>query len=90
MLIFDLVPPLLVGLFFASSAIAAVVHQLSGGHQKITMTFLVIGAVALWLGNEQGAEPFPGAIKTIVILASIFQLLMAGVAYWVRDPKPKG
>ncbi|MNO06031.1 hypothetical protein D3C81_2276390 [compost metagenome] len=49
---------------------------------------LIVG-VALWLGNEPWAEPFPGAIKIIVILATVFQIVMAGVAYWVREPKPK-
>lgn len=89
MLIFDLVSPLLVGLFVAASAIAAVIHYRCSGNQKITLTFLMLVGVVLWLGNEPWAEPFPGAIKTIVFLATIFQIVMAGIAYWVREPKPK-
>jgi len=88
-MIFDFVSPLLVGLFAAASAIAAVVHHLSGKHQKVTLTFLLIVGVVLWLGTEPWAEPFPGAIKIIVILATVLQLVMAGLAYWVREPKPK-
>jgi len=89
MLIFELVAPLLVGIFVAVSAVAAVVHHLSGDHQKVTLTFFLIVGVVLWLGNDPWAEHFPGAIKIIVILATVFQIVMAGVAYWVREPKPK-
>jgi hypothetical protein len=88
-MIFDFVSPMLVGLFGAASAIAAVVHHFSGKHQKITLTLLLIVSVVLWLGNEPWAEPFPGAIKIIVILATVLQIVMAGLAYWVREPKPK-
>lgn len=89
MLIFELVSPLLVGVFLVATVAAALVHRISGNHQKTTLTFLLIVGVALWLGNEPWAEPFPGAIKIIVILATVFQIVMAGVAYWVREPKPK-
>lgn len=87
MSVFGVVSPVLVGLFLIVSLMAAVVHHLAGSRQKVTMTFLALVAVALWLGSEPWAEPFPGAIKFIVILATVFQVVMAGVAYWVRDPK---
>ncbi|HGA2320473.1 TPA: hypothetical protein ACIRVE_005089 [Pseudomonas putida] len=89
MTIFGIVSPALVGVFLIVSLMAAVVHHLAGSHQKITMTFLALVAVTLWVGNEPWAEPFPGAIKIIVVLATVFQIVMAGLAYWVRDPKPK-
>lgn len=80
MLIFDLVSPLVIGAFVAVSALAAMVHYLSGNHQKVTVTFVLLVGVVLWFGNE----PFPGAIKAIVILASFLQIIWAGIAYWVR------
>jgi hypothetical protein len=89
MLIFELVSPVLVAVFVAATVAAAFVHWISGNHQKITMTFLVMVGVVLWLGNEPWAEPFPGAIKTIVVLATFFQIILAGLAYWVRETKPK-
>lgn len=88
MLIFDLVPPALVGVFFAVSVVAALVHRASRSPQKIPMTFLMAVTVVLWLGNEPWAEPFPGAIKTILIIATISQIIMAALAYWVREKKP--
>ena len=88
MLISELVHPWLVGVFLVSTFAAALVHRISGSNQKITLTFLVIVMVALWLGNEPWAEPFPGAIRITVILATVLQITMAGAAYWVRDPKP--
>lgn len=86
MLIFDLVSPLLVGLFVVVSVVAATVHHVSNGRQAVTMTFVVAVGVVLWCGNEPWGEPFPGAIKTVVILATVFQILMAGVAYWTSEP----
>lgn len=84
---FNLVPLALVVLFAAATVIAAVVHRVSGSHQKITMTFLIVVLVALWLGSEPHSEPFPGAIKTIVVLSTALQLIFAGIAFWVRDRK---
>ncbi len=81
----NLVPLTFVVLFAVATVIAAVLHRVSGNHQKITMTFLGIVLVVLWLGNEPHAEPFPGAIKAIVIFSTVFQLVFAGIAYWVRD-----
>lgn len=82
---FEFVPITFVAFFAVATVIAAVVHRVSGNHQKITMTFLVVVLFVLWLGNEPHSEPFPGAIKAIVVLSTVLQLIFAGIAYWVRD-----
>lgn len=79
----------LVGLFFVISVIALFIHQDSMHSKKVPMTFLAIGGFALWIADEPGAEPFPGAIQAILILAIVFQIVFAGVAYFLRDPKPR-
>jgi hypothetical protein len=90
MLIFEIVPPVLVGVFMAATVVAALVHRISGNNQKITLTFLGVVGLVLWLGNEPWSEPFPGAIKAVVILSTFFQIVLAGLAYWVRKPSQKG
>lgn len=86
-MISNLVPITFIVIFAAATLIAAVVHRVSGNHQKITLTFLGIVLVVLWLGNDPHSEPFPGAIKAIVIMSTVLQLAFAGIAYWVRDRK---
>ena len=90
MLIFEIVSPALVGLFMAATVAAAVVHRISGNHQKITMTFLVLVALVLWLGNDPFSEPFPGAIRAIVIASTVLQLVFACLAYWGTSKEADG
>jgi len=87
MLIFELVSPVLVGFFLVVTFLAVLLHRTSGTAQKIPMTFLGLVCLALWLGNEPGGEPVPGAIKTIVVIATCLQAFIACVAYacWGRN-----
>ncbi|MDU4254562.1 hypothetical protein [Pseudomonas sp.] len=87
MLIFQLVNPWLVAVFLVITVAAAIVHKISGNHQKVTLTFVGIVGASLWFWNEPFAEPIPGAIKATLITATILQALFAGIAYWVRDTK---
>lgn len=72
--------------FVIATVFAAVLHHISGGDQKITVTFAVLVGAMLWFGNEPYAEPFPGAIQTIVLIATALQALFACLAYIVRKP----
>lgn len=78
---------LLVSVFFVISVIAMFVHQDCVQSKKVPLTFLLIGGFALWFADDLGAEPFPGAIQTLLILATVFQVVFAGIAYCVRDGK---
>ncbi|MDZ4021010.1 hypothetical protein [Pseudomonas sichuanensis] len=89
MLIFELVSPVFWVVFLVATVAAAFVHWVSGNHQKITMTFLLMVGVVFWLGNEPWTEPFPHAIKAIVILATMFQIIFAGLARLVRKQSLK-
>lgn len=88
MLVFDLVPPALLGAFVVVSILAALVHSISGNHQKVTLTFVGLVAVCLWFGSDPLGEPFPAAITIVVAVSTVIQALMAAGAYWVRDVKP--
>lgn len=79
---------LLVSVFFVISVIAMFVHQDCVQSKKVPLTFLLIGGFALWFADESGAEPFPGAIKVLLILATVFQFVFAGIAYFIRERKP--
>lgn len=85
MSVFELVPPTLVWAFVVVSIVAALVHRISGNHQKVTLTFVAVVAVNLWCGSERYGEPFPGALTFIVSVSIAMQAILAGVAYWVRD-----
>lgn len=87
MLVFELVPPLLIGIFVVVSILAALVHSISGNHQKVTLTFVLLVGVSLWCGNHPLGEPFPNALTIVVCVSTVLQALMAGTAYWVRDVK---
>jgi hypothetical protein len=88
MLIFLLVDAGHLWAFVIATVFAAVMHHISGNHQKITMTFAAIVGASLWLGNEPFAEPFPGAIQAIVLIATCLQVLFACLAYIARDRNP--
>ncbi|MGZ0787275.1 hypothetical protein ACXM5X_30485 [Pseudomonas saponiphila] len=66
MSVFELVSPVLVCAFVVVSIVAALVHRISGNHQKITLTFVTLVALSLWCGSEPYGEPFPGALTFIV------------------------
>lgn len=85
MSVFELVSPVLVCAFVVVSIVAALVHRISGNHQKITLTFVTLVALSLWCGSEPYGEPFPGALTFIVSVSIAIQAILAGVAYWVRD-----
>ncbi|WP_282366523.1 hypothetical protein [Pseudomonas sp. PS02290] len=87
MTVFELVSPALVWAFAVVSIIAALVHRISGSHQKITLTFVVLVAGSLWCVSGPNDEPFPGALTFIVSVSTAMQTIMAGVSYWVRDVK---
>lgn len=86
MMVFELVSPVLVGFFLVITLVAVLLHRASGTAQKIPMTFLGLVCLALWLGNEPGGEPVPGAIKVIVMIATFLQAFIACVAFacWGR------
>lgn len=86
MLIFLLVDYGTVWWFVLATIFAAVLHHISGSHQKVTITFTVLVAAVLWFGNKPYAEPFPGAIQTIVLIATALQIVFACLAYIVRKP----
>lgn len=83
--IFDLVSPVLVGLFVATTVAAAIAYQITGGHQKITLTFAVAVGAALWMVNDPWDEPFPGALNTIVGISTVLQAVLAALNYWLRN-----
>ncbi len=85
MLVTELVPPSLLGLFVVVSIIAALVHRISRNHQKITLTFVVLVGISIWCGNDPFGEPFPGALTTIVVVSTVLQAALAAMAYWVRN-----
>lgn len=87
MSVFELVSPVLVCAFVVVSIVAALVHRISGNHQKITLTFVALVTVSLWCGSEPYGEPFPGTLTFIVSVFTAIQAILAGVAYWVRDVK---
>ncbi|AVX93291.1 hypothetical protein PkP19E3_34760 (plasmid) [Pseudomonas koreensis] len=87
MSVFELVSPALVWTFVVVSILAALVHHISGKHQKITPTIVVAVALSLWSGSEPYGEPVPGALTFVVTVSTVLQALAAGVAYWVRDVK---
>lgn len=87
-LIFLLVDYRTVWAFIAATVFAVVLHHISGSHQKVTITFAVLVGAALWFGNDPYAEPFPGAIQTIVLIATALQFVFACLAYIVRDRNP--
>jgi hypothetical protein len=89
MLIFLLVDYGTVWWFVIATVFAAILHHISGSYQKVTITFAVLVGAALWFGNEPYAEPFPGAIQTIVLIATALQVLFACLAYIVRDRNPE-
>jgi hypothetical protein len=85
MLVFELVPPTLLGAFVVVSILAALVHRISGNHQKVTLTFVVLVGVSLWCGSDTFGEPFQGALTIVVAVSTVLQALLAGAAYWVRE-----
>lgn len=88
MLIFLLVDYGTVWWFVIATVFAAVLHHVSGSHQKVTITFAMLVGAALWFGNEPYGEPFPGAIQAIVLIATVLQVVFACMAYIVRDRNP--
>jgi hypothetical protein len=87
MLIFLLVDAVYVWAFVIATVFAAVIHHISGNHQKVTIIFAVLVGAALWLGNKPYAEPFPGAIQAIVLMATCIQVLLACFAYIARNSR---
>jgi hypothetical protein len=87
MLVFEIVPPALLGAFVVVSILAALVHSISGNHQKVTLTFVVLVGVSLWCGSDPLGEPFPNALTIVVAVSTVLQALFAAMAYWVRDIK---
>lgn len=87
MLVFEIVPQALLGVFVVVSILAALVHSISGNHQKVTLTFVVLVGVSLWCGNDPLGEPLPNALTIVVAVSTVLQALLASMAYWVRDIK---
>lgn len=88
MLIFLLVDYGTVWAFVAATVFAVALHHISGSHQKVTITLAMLVGAALWFGNDSYAEPFPGAIQTIVLIATVLQVVSACLANIVRDRNP--
>lgn len=88
-MIFELVSPVLVGIFAVVSLLAMFIHKFSGSHQKVPLTFIVLVGFCLWFSDNPWSEPFPGALTFIVATSTILQALLAGLAYWVRDVKTR-
>lgn len=89
MTVFQLVSPWLFGLFIVVTTLAVVVHHFNGGHQKIPLTFVIIVGVTLWAGNYPLNPSTPRVIAAVVILSTILQGIMAGVACLVHEPESK-
>lgn len=88
-MVFELVPPLLVGIFAVVSLLAMFIHKLSGSHQKVPLTFIVLVSFCLWLSDKPWSEPFPGALTFIVATSTFLQALLAGLAYWLRNAQTR-
>lgn len=90
MLIFELVSPVLVGIFIVATVVELLApHKRSGDYFKIALIFLLLAAVALWFEVAPWTEPFPGIIQAIVVIATVFQLFMKRIVLCVQSAKPK-
>lgn len=90
MLIFELVSPVLVGIFIVATVVELLApDQRSGDHFKIALIFLLLAAVALWFEVDPWTEPFPGVFQAIVVIATVFQLFMKRIVLCVRAVKAK-
>lgn len=82
-MIFDLIPLTVFWAFVAATLVAVWVHSFYGRHQEITLTFVVIVGVAVWLCQAPMGEPFPGSVKIVAMLSTALQLTFAGAAFFV-------
>lgn len=90
MLIFELVSPVLLGIFIVATVVELLApHKRNRDYFKIALIFLLLGAVALWFEVAPWTEPFPGIIQAIVVIATVFQLFMKLIFLRVRAAKLK-
>lgn len=77
--------PALIGTFIVVSIAASIVHAVARSPQKIPLTLVAAGAASIWGGMQPiDLAKFMG---TSLAAWTVFQVLVAAAAFWVRDAK---